>query len=151
MTSLVTRPATLADLPALLPVIREFYAHFDFAWDEARKRDLLVRYLANPATGTLWLAERDGRILGYALVPFYFALEFDGFVALLDEFFLRPETRGQGLGAQLLTALATALKAQGLTRLRLEIDARHPEATALYQRLGFIADNRTTWSLSLNS
>jgi len=150
MTSLVTRPATLADLPALLPVIREFYAHFDFPWDESRKHDLLAQFLLTPATGTLWLAERDGRILGYALVPFYFALEFDGLVALLDEFCLLPETRGQGIGSKLLNNLADALKAQGLTRLRLEIDARYPEATALYQRLGFVPDNRTTWSLPLS-
>ena len=146
MSALVTRVATVSDLPALLPVFRQFYAHFDFPWDEARKAALLTQFIQQPTLGTLWLAEAEGRVLGYALTPFYFALEFDGPVALLDEFFVVAEARGQHCGSALLRAMAEALGKQGIQRLRLEVDARHPEAQGLYERLGFRRDDRATWS-----
>lgn len=150
MSALVTRVATVADLPALLPVVRQFYAHFDFPWDEARKAALLTQFIQQPTLGTLWLAEAEGRVLGYALTPFYFALEFDGPVALLDEFFVVAEARGQHCGRKLLQTMAEALRKQGIKRLRLEVDARHPEAQALYERLGFQRDDRATWSWCLS-
>jgi GNAT superfamily N-acetyltransferase len=149
MTLPVLRAATIDDVPLLLPVVREFYAHFGFPWDEERKSLLLRQFLQTPAAGVLWLAEAEGAVVGYALVPFYFGLEFDGTVALLDELFLRKELRGKGLGGALIAELVRSLRAQGVRRLRLEVDERHPEAASLYRRLGFCPDGRTTWSFEI--
>lgn len=141
--------ASAEDLDEVLPVVREFYAHFEFPWDEVRKRGLLAGFLANPGSGRLWLARSGGRIVGYALVAFYFSLEFDGRVALLDEFYLTAETRGRGLGGRFLDQVSGALAADGIGVLRLEVEARHPEAARLYARQGFKADGRGTWSRML--
>ena len=48
MSSPAFRPATPEDLDALLPVVRQFYDHFGFAWDEPRKRALLAELIADP-------------------------------------------------------------------------------------------------------
>lgn len=146
MEAQVNRRAQVEDLDGLLPVVEQFYAHFGFAWDAAKKRRLLAEFLQRPEAGRLWVAKMEGRMVGYALVPFYFALEFDGPVALLDEFFMLPEMRGQGAGAKLLSEVMAALPGEGIQRLRLEVDEKHPEAAELYERLGFVRDGRETWS-----
>jgi len=149
MRTQVNRRGRVEDLERLLPVVEQFYAHFEFAWDAGKKRDLLEGFLQRPEMGQLWLAEVDGAVVGYALVPFYFALEFDGPVALLDEFFVSPEARGQGVGSKLLKGVMTGLQSEGIRRVRLEVDERHPEAAELYERLGFSRDGRETWSRAI--
>lgn len=146
MQALTCRRATVADVEKLLPLVEQFYGHFGFPWDTARKRSLLTGFLTRPELGQLWIAQQGEDLAGYASVPFYFALEYDGSVGLLDEFFTLPELRGRGVGAHLLAAVTEGLKQDRISRLRLEVDDRHPQAASLYERLGFKRDGRQTWS-----
>ncbi len=146
METHVNRLAGVGDVDRLLPVVEEFYAHFGFVWDTTTKRRLLGEFLQRPELGRLWVAVSGERIVGYALVPFYFALEYDGAVGLLDEFYMLPAARGQGAGARLLREVMSGLSQEGIQKLRLEVDGKHPEAARLYERLGFVRDGRETWS-----
>lgn len=143
------RLATTADLPLLLPVVRDFYAHFGFEWNERRKQALLIGFLGDPSRGSLWVVTVEGQMAGYALVPVYFSLEFDGRAAFLDELFVTPAARGHGVGRRLLGELSAWLTQDGVQALRLEVDRRHPEAAALYARHGFTADQRESWTRRL--
>lgn len=49
---------------------------------------------------------------------------------------VRDDSRGRGIGAELLTRLAEAAKASGIERLSLSVEARNP-ARRLYERLGY--------------
>ncbi|MCD6051826.1 MAG: GCN5-related N-acetyltransferase [Verrucomicrobia bacterium] len=149
METHVNRLVREEEVDRLLPVVEEFYAHFGFAWDTTTKRRLLVEFLQRPELGRLWVAVSGERIVGYALVPYYFGLEFDGVVGLLDEFFISPAARGQGAGARLLKEVMSGLPQEGITKLRLEVDGKHPEAARLYERLGFVWDGRETWSKAI--
>ena len=146
MQTMMFHLARPEDLDSLMPVIRDFHRHFGFNWDEDGKRRLLARFLGRPELGRLWVATLDGRVAGYALVPFYFSLEFDGTVALVDEFYLVPKYRGQGAGGRLLREILAGLRADGIGVVRLEVDGRHPEASTLYARLGFVRDGREAWT-----
>jgi GNAT superfamily N-acetyltransferase len=147
------RLATHADLPALLPRVREFYAHFAFPWDESRKRERLSDLLRQPDLGHAWLLTSGAQHLepaGYALVVYPFSLEFDGRIALLDEFFVAREHRGSGIGGRFLDHLARHFPAGSIRAIRLELDARHPEAGSLYARHGFARDGRELWTRRIN-
>lgn len=143
------RAATLEDLKKLLPVVREFYHHFGFAWDEAFKEELLSRILGEPRFGQIWIAESTGDVAGYALVVFYFSLEFDGQAAFLDELYVSPGHRRRGVGEQLVIEVSRALVNRAVRVLRLEVDHRHPNAARLYARLGFVPDKRESWTKPL--
>ena len=147
---MIARLACLEDLDRLLPVVRQFYGHFGFDWDEDHKRRLLASFLSRPDLGRLWVATLEEQIAGYALSPFYFSLEFGGLVALIDEFFLLPECRAQGTGGKLLSTALADLTAEGIRAVRLEVDRRHPAATTLYSRLGFTHDGREAWTKRLD-
>lgn len=143
------RSALPGDLPVLLPLVREFYTHFGFAWDEERKGGLLARLLDDSDLGRLWVVSVDRQIAGYALLPLYFSVEFDGRVALLDELYVTENHRGTGAGTSLLEEVIHALRQERILAIRLEVDSRHPDATALYTRLGFRPDGRETWTRRL--
>ncbi|MFO1462045.1 MAG: GNAT family N-acetyltransferase [Verrucomicrobiota bacterium] len=145
------RQASMEDLTGLFPIIREFYQYFGFVWDDDAKKALLRRIIGDPKLGRIWLAESEAGFAGYALVAFYFSLEFDGLAALLDELYVSPRYRGRGVGEQLLTETSRALVDQGARVLRLEVDRRYPSAAKLYARLGFVPDGRETWTKRLPS
>lgn len=91
-------PATTADLPRLMPVLREFYAEEHLPWNEPALHAALTRLVADPGAGRLRLILRGDEIAGHLAVGFCFSLEFGGRYGLLDELFVRPIHRGAGLG-----------------------------------------------------
>jgi len=58
-------------------------------------------------------------------------------VARLYSLATRPEARGQGVGAALLEAAATAARRRGSRALRLEVRTDNAAAIGLYERHGF--------------
>ncbi len=71
--------------------------------------------------------------VGYALLAKTFSQEAGGVVLWLEEIFLRPESRGKGLGKEFFAFLDTL----GAARLRLEAEPDNARAIALYRSLGY--------------
>ncbi len=84
------------------------------------------------AKGVLLL--QDEKPAGYGLLAITFSQEAGGQVWWIDELYIRPEFRGQGLGSQFLRLLE---KESTPAWLRLEIEPGNSRADALYHRLGF--------------
>lgn len=140
--------ATDADLPRLLPVLREFYEAERLPWNEAALRRALTSLVADPDAGRLRLIERDGEIAGYFVLGFCFSLEFGGRYGLLDELFVRPAHRGGGLAKRALAEIETLCRAEGLDALRLEVNDDNAHARGIYERAGYAAHPRrlmTKW------
>ncbi|WP_328916420.1 MULTISPECIES: GNAT family N-acetyltransferase [unclassified Streptomyces] len=85
----------------------------------------VVRWVKNVllAEGTVWVAESEGALVGYA------AVEKDW----LEHLYLLPDSRRQGIGT-LLLAEAKALSPAGLS---LHVFQRNTDARAFYARHGF--------------
>ena len=144
------RAATPAELEVVLPLAREFCAHFEYPWSDDVKRAAVERVLADPSLGRVYLIQGDGEgYAGYLFLSFYFSLEYGGRTAFVDELFLRPEHRGAGLGSRVLRQVVEAARDLGLTALQLEAERTNPRAAALYSRLGFVDYDRTLLTLRL--
>lgn len=88
---------------------------------------------------TLVVEGPDGRMAGYALA----APTADEDVAGLGEveaIYLRPDARGQGLGAPLLAAAVAALAGAGFTAAVLWVLTDNLPARRFYERAGFEVD-----------
>ncbi len=129
--------ADAGHLPVLLPLVQAFYEHFAYPFEAERKRELLRQFLADRSAGRLWLIEVDAVPQGYALLAFFFSLEFDGRIAFLDELYIAPEGRQRGAGAEALRQLEEHSRSLELRALRLEIEADNQRARALYLRSGY--------------
>jgi GNAT superfamily N-acetyltransferase len=128
---------TSAGLEIALQLMREFYAGQSMEFLDERARLALRRLAEQPELGGFWFLEVDGRTAGYFAVTVCYSLEFGGRFALLDEFFVRPEFRGAGIGAKALDRVCEEARNLHVLALRLEVDRRNPRLHAFYGRGGF--------------
>ncbi len=87
----------------------------------------------------LWVAERDGAVVGYA----YGRLEERDYNQLLEAYgalhdvWVEEDERRRGVAARLVEAVVAALVAKGAPRVVLHAAAKNEGAQALFARLGF--------------
>jgi GNAT superfamily N-acetyltransferase len=140
MDCVITR-ATAEDMPALLPLMQEFYAEEHLAFSDANVA-AVQELVASPALGGVYLVRNGGgvlgEVLGYFTLVFGFSVERGGRTALLDELFVVPAARGKGLGQRALASVIASAKAGGCRAVHLEVDRANKKARALYERAGFI-------------
>jgi ribosomal protein S18 acetylase RimI-like enzyme len=137
MRSVSLDPATAADVPLLLPWMQDFYAHERIAFDLGVAERSLRELIDNPAFGRVFKLLADGAAVGYAAVALGFSLEFGGRSAFLDELYVRPSSRGLGIGTLALRLLQEACQSLGARSLALEVGLDNAGATSLYRREGF--------------
>ena len=109
----------------------------------------LVRMLecvvADGARGFLTLARESSRIVGVAYVATILSAEHCGPVGWLEELYVTPDRRSQGIGTALVTAVLERARETGIVAMELEIDAGHSRAESLYRRFGFHPLERSRW------
>lgn len=101
------RLATAEDAPAVLALIGELAEYEKLAHELVATADALRNTLFAPGScSTALLAERNGEPVGFAV---YFRT-YSTFLAregvYLEDVYVRPEHRGQGVGMQLMAAVA---------------------------------------------
>ncbi len=143
VASVELRRATLADLDAIYPRTHALNEHEGIHLTETGLRRALGELLGNPALGGVWLVcERaGGASVGYAIVTYCFDLEFGGREGWLTELWIDDLARGRGAGSEVLAALDTLLRAEGVRALHLQVRADNP-ARRLYERTGFTVTPR---------
>jgi GNAT superfamily N-acetyltransferase len=85
-----------------MAMMADFHSEDRIAWHLRKAQLAISELLANEAYGIFCLIEVDGQSIGFLVLTFGFSLEFQGRVAFVDEFYIRPEFRGQGIGARVL-------------------------------------------------
>ncbi|SDJ78806.1 Acetyltransferase (GNAT) family protein [Halovenus aranensis] len=84
------------------------------------------------------VSERDGELAGYVFVlPESLAYIWDA--AVLNEIYVRPAFRGDGVADELMEAALALAREQSLPldRLVLDVDKKNDRAQAFYERWGF--------------
>ena len=135
--------ATPADLDALLVLMR--HMQIDDPWSEPFNESIVRRNLAellhNSTCGLIYLARDAQTPVGYLIICFDYSLEYRGKGAWIDELFVEPSHRGQGIGTQLLDLAETASREHDAKCLHLEVNLGN-RAIELYRRRGFVDHQR---------
>jgi GNAT superfamily N-acetyltransferase len=133
------RPAVSADIPQLLALIRRYWQFEGITGFNALRVELVLQQLlAGPAApGVVWVAEADAALQGYLIVALVLSVEHQGLMGEIDELFVMPQARSQGVGSELLAAAAAALAQRGCVRLQLQLGAGNEPARVFYQRRAF--------------
>jgi len=140
VTPVTVRPAAGTDIPQLLALVRRYWDYEHIAGFEALRVELLLKQLiASAHLGAAWVAEAEGGLAGYLIAVTVLSLEHAGIMAEIDEFFVLPEARSQGVGARLLAAAEAALAARGCVRLQLQLATGNAAAREFYERRGYRA------------
>ena len=135
------RSATLDDVASVLPRTRALNDHEAIAISDELLEAALRRLLGDASLGGVWLVERAGASIGYAIVTYGYDLEFGGRDSYLTELWIDEGERGHGAGTRVLELLEGELVARGVRALHLQVRPENP-ALRLYERVGFTRSPR---------
>lgn len=93
--------------------------------------------LGDGRLGFFLVAKEGDEVVGVAYVSFIWSLEHGGKSSWLDELYVLPRCRGQGVGTALVEAVKERVRILGGAAVDLEVDVEHARAEGLYRRLGF--------------
>ena len=150
------RRAGPGDVASLVPLVDQLHRHEGLVTGprtEAALRGLLTEadlgfVLVAESRTEGGSSESPGDLAGYAVVGFGYSLEFEGRDAFVDELYVEPRYRGQGVGRQLLGAVEAMCRDVGVRAVHLEVGHDNARALRLYERLGYQAHPRhlmTKW------
>ena len=135
MVSIVT--ATEADVPAIHGLIRGL-AEYERLSHElvATETDILRGLFGSRRFAEVILAKQAGDSLGFALFFHNYSTFLGRPGIYLEDLFVRPDRRGQGIGRQLLVALAQIAVERGCGRLEWSVLDWNESAIGFYRRMG---------------
>lgn len=133
------RPVRATDVPAVIALVADVLAEFGLSFGHGSPTDDQLRQL--PASyadhgGAFWVALRDGELLGTAGV---FPVEAGMYE--LRKMYLRPASRGLGLGTRLLDTVVEFVRARRGTHVVLDTIEEMTRAIAFYEANGFVRDD----------
>lgn len=92
-----------------------------------------------------WILLDKDIITGYLLISLTWSNEIGGMVAWVEEFYIKPEYRGKGLGKLYLQRILQFYD-NDVKRFRLELTPTNVNAEKLYLKLGFVTiPYRSLW------
>jgi GNAT superfamily N-acetyltransferase len=126
------------DVPELAVLMQQYWAFEGIAgFDAERASSLLSQFLSQPHFGIIGTCRAGGELVGYLIAVFVFSFEYQGLVAEIDEFFVRPQARSRGMGTALLEFAESGLRERGCTWVQLQLGAANAAAHAFYRRHGY--------------
>jgi GNAT superfamily N-acetyltransferase len=130
------RTASPADASLVATLLDAFNREFDTptpGTDVLTQR--LATLLAGPDVTALLV---DEPAAGLAVLTFRPNVWYDGPVGLLDELYVVPARRGQGLGSALLAAAESETRRRGGEVLEINVDGDDTDARRFYERHGYV-------------
>ena len=139
MTDVQFRPAAAEDESALLRMMRNLAEQEPGAYffDEPVVREVLRRFLASPDLGQAWVFLDRETPVGYIVLTFGYSFEFHGRDSFIDELYIEPQYRRQGIGRRAMQFVEERARKLGVNAIHLEVDQGNDPAAELYRRAGY--------------
>jgi GNAT superfamily N-acetyltransferase len=132
MTNYIVRRGTPEDFGAIIKMINQL-ADFEKAPEKVTNSEALmhdqVKYFES------FVAVKDEQIVGMA-VYFFAYFTWVGKSLYLDDLFVEPEFRGQGIAKALISKIFEVAKAEHCARVRWQVLDWNKPAIALYKSIG---------------
>jgi len=108
--------------------------------DPVSVEDFAAYFQGLLASGGFYVVTRDGQVRGFYRQTRHQARSSHG--ALLTTLAVSPSEKGTGLAAAMMQEAIAALRAQGVLRVELTLEADNARALAFYKKLGFQEEGR---------
>ena len=110
--SVELRLSSEKEIDLLLPFVRAYHEFEELNTTDEQRESSVRTLLSNPELGRIWMIYSKGAPAGYVALGMGYSIEFGGRDAIIDEFYIRPEFRGRGLGASALDLLKNEARAR---------------------------------------
>jgi len=127
-----------SDRPVVAGMIKALYAEDPSGWPmtDAKIEATFKSLAKRPELGCIMVLEEGSGIIGYAILINYLSNEYGGNVLHIDELYVVPERRGQGVGTDFIRHLI-GTRFNDAVAIQLEVHQGNKRARALYERIGF--------------
>jgi GNAT superfamily N-acetyltransferase len=109
----------------------------DFVCNVRRQRCGLQQMLGRSRLRRVWVAVQADSAVGMCTAQVVVSTALGGPAAVVEDVVVRSDARGQGIGRQLMEAVAAWARHRGLTRLQLLADKTNLPALGFYRALGW--------------
>jgi GNAT superfamily N-acetyltransferase len=142
-TEVEIAPVAGTEYGELLPLIAAYQRFYEVEEiDEERNHRFFRRFLAPSEAGLLLGARAGGRLVGYACLYWHFSSTQGRETVLMNDLYVDPELRGQGVGRALIEASLEVARERGAAHLEWATAPDNHTAQRLYDSTGA---RRTTW------
>ncbi len=136
--NLVVRRADIGDAERVARLLHDFNTEFDTPSPGPEVlASRLTTLLASPTTFALLAGVPGNSDVGLALVTLRSNVWYDGQVALLDELYVVPTLRRNGIGGKLITELLSIATTDDFDLIEINVDEADIDAQRFYDRHGF--------------
>jgi len=125
-----------ADIPALVELMSQFYAESSYPLDREWAAASFAQLLEDEPRGAVWIARCGTDPAGHVVLALRHSMEFGGLAGVVDDLFVRPQFRRNGVGSALLSALFDACRKLHVAAVHVEVAPGNVAASALYQAFG---------------
>jgi ribosomal protein S18 acetylase RimI-like enzyme len=138
------------DISAFLQIeeIHKMVFHFYEEYDANRSisaeciNKTIQHLISHPDHGSFRCIYLNDVLIGYTILIHYWSNEYGGIILFIDELYIKPSFRNQGLGNQFLKVLE--LKFPNINTFALEVSPSNKRAMSLYLKNGFIQNKNNT-------
>lgn len=139
-----------ADLPQLVELLQILFAQeHELTPDATKQARGLGLILADAAIGRIYVARDGARVLGMVNIQRSISTAEGGPAGSFEDFVVRPDLRGKGVGRALIRYAIEQSRAAGLLRLILMTDGDNGKAQRVYERAGFVRSGMLPMRLKL--
>jgi len=149
------RPATTADIPALMNLLKKVVPLMreagNFQWDDQYPNESV--FSQDIAKEQLWVADIDGQLAGLAALtedqePEYAQVGFDlsQRAIVTHRLAVDPAFRGKGVAAALLAQAEQLAVDRGIAFLRIDTNSENQVTQKLFPKLGYVYAGEITLS-----
>lgn len=125
------------NVPDLIELVLAYIDFYDRPRPERRRvRWLIQRLLERPNWGKQFVACKDGQMVGFATLYYTFSTLRARRVAILNDLFVVPDSRRQGVGARLFETCLAHVRQKGYAHMEWVTAADNRQAQAFYEKLG---------------
>jgi ribosomal protein S18 acetylase RimI-like enzyme len=144
--AVLIRLATHADVPALVELMREFYAESSYPLDVGWASRAFVRLIDQPGYGAIWIILNGAEAVGHIVLSVRYTMEFGGLSGYIDDLFVRPGHRRKGAAFAAVDVLFEECRRRDCHSVHVEVGAQNEAAQALYRKFGMVPgdDDRET-------
>lgn len=131
------RQAVPADAGTVGQLLHDFNAEFDSPSPDPETLSRRFGLLLPRTDVSVLLAERGEEVVGFASLTLRPTPYYEGPLAQLEDLYVRPDVRGQGVGTLLVTQLVALVRGYGGGEIDINVDERDVDARRFYERHGF--------------
>lgn len=138
MAAITVRIAEVADADTVGRLLREFNDEFEAAGPTAADLARRFRALLPRDEVVVVLAEDGDEAVAFAFLTLRPTPYYDGSFAQLEELYVAPALRDQGIGTRIIKQAIETVRARGAAEMHINVDEVDEDTRRFYEHHGFV-------------